>query len=107
LFKKDEATGRMIIEDKDEDVEIEVGDDLAGRAYKESLTSVDGFTRGPNGRIKFNKDTKKRRHANEGNEDDDVEMVDATKPTAKVNKKRKKDPKLGHEFKAKVMVTFH
>ncbi|KAF8521281.1 NUC173-domain-containing protein [Hysterangium stoloniferum] len=100
-FKLDETTGRMIIEEKDEDIEISAGDELAGEAYRETLTSVDGFTRGPNGRIKFNKDTKKRRHANEAHEDDDVEMADATRPATTANKKRKKDPKLGHEFKAK------
>jgi len=98
-FKLEETTGRMIIEEKDEDIELAAGDELAGAAYKETLTSVDGFTRGPNGRIKFNKDTKKRRRANEVLED--VEMADATRPAATTNKKRKKDLKLGREFKAK------
>lgn len=87
----------MVIDDKgDEDEQME--EDVAGTAYRESLTSVDGFTRGPNGRVKFNKDTKKRRRENE---DDDVEMADAEATSGK-KAKRKADPKFGHEFKAKV-----
>lgn len=78
-----------------------VGADVAGSAYRESITSVDGFTRGPNGRVKFNKDTKKRRRENE--EIEDVEMGDAELASGKNKKhKRKPDQKLGHEFKAKV-----
>jgi len=72
--------------------------DVAGSAYRESITSVDGFTRGPNGRVKFNKDTKKRRREN--NEAEDVEM-DLESSKSKDNK-RKSNIKLGHEFKAKV-----
>jgi ribosomal RNA-processing protein 12 len=41
---------------------------------KESLTSVNGFTRGPNGRIKFHKDMKKGRC--EEMSGDDVGMAD-------------------------------
>ena len=75
-FKTDEGTGKMVIDDKaNEDEAME--EDVAGAAYKESLTSVDGFTRGPNGRVKFNKDTKKRRRENE---DEDVEMGEAQEP---------------------------
>ncbi|KAK7692600.1 hypothetical protein QCA50_004232 [Cerrena zonata] len=95
-FKIDEGTGKMVIDEKgDEDEQME--EDVAGTAYRESLTSVDGFTRGPNGRVKFNKDTKKRRR---DNEDEDVEMVDAEATSGK-KAKRKTDAKFGHEFKAK------
>ena len=88
----------MVIDDKaNEDEAME--EDVAGAAYKESLTSVDGFTRGPNGRVKFNKDTKKRRRENE---DEDVEMADGEATSAAKKAKRKADPKFGHEFKAKV-----
>ena len=67
-FKTDEGTGKMVIDDKaNEDEAME--EDVAGAAYKESLTSVDGFTRGPNGRVKFNKDTKKRRREEGDGED--------------------------------------
>jgi len=94
----------VINEDSDSDIEAssrKAAKDIAGSAYKESMTSVDGFTRGPNGRIKFNKDTKKRRRENE-DEDGDVEMADGgATGTAKKNKKRT-EPKIGHEFKAKV-----
>ncbi|PCH43449.1 NUC173-domain-containing protein [Wolfiporia cocos MD-104 SS10] len=95
-FKTDEATGKLIIEEEDSD---DAGDEAPeDNLYKESLTSVDGFTRGPNGRIKFNKDTKKRRRENE--EDEDVEMADGNQ-SAPGKSKRKPDVKLGHEFKAK------
>lgn len=92
----------MIIDsDSDSDANAkDVGGDVAGSAYRESITSVDGFTRGPNGRVKFNKDTKKRRREHEA---EDVEMADGEAVSGKGRKnKRKSDVKLGHEFKAKV-----
>jgi ribosomal RNA-processing protein 12 len=105
-FKKDIDSGKMVIDsddDSDNDAAQPNGppaEDVAGNAYKESLTSVDGFTRGPNGRIKFNKDTKKRRRENEDMED--IEMADVAPPlSAKKQKKKADQPKLGHEFKAK------
>lgn len=79
----------------------------AGTAYIEGMTSVDGFTRGPTGKIKFNKDTKKRRREEAAQ---DVEMAEAGAelPTASKPKKpkRKDEPKFGHEFKAKVSILF-
>lgn len=77
-------------------------EDVEGVAYRESITSVDGFTRGANGRVKFNKNTKKRRRENVG--DEDVEMGDASTPAVLGAKKTRKnsEPRLGHEFKAKV-----
>lgn len=76
--------------------------DVAGTAYRESMVSVDGFTRGPNGKIKFHKDTKKRRREEETIQD--VEMVDAEEVTGSKPKKSKKKSEVsfGHEFKAKV-----
>ena len=88
----------MVI-DGSEGEDAEAGDDVAGQAYREAITSADGFTRGPNGRIKFNKDTKKRRLENMQSED--VEMSDADGGSAK-KAKRRQDAKFGHEFKAKV-----
>lgn len=77
------------------------GEDVAGTAYKEALTSADGFTRGTNGRIKFNKDTKKRRREAAAN-DEDVDMdVDGEPAKSRAGQKRA-DTKLGREFKAKV-----
>lgn len=100
-FKTDEETGKIVIEESDSDA-VGVGEpDVAGTAYRETLTSVDGFTRGPGGRIKFNKDTKKRRREN-AIEDEDVEMVE-TEP-ARIGGKKKSDVRLGHEFKAKVWI---
>ncbi|EKM80725.1 hypothetical protein AGABI1DRAFT_71216 [Agaricus bisporus var. burnettii JB137-S8] len=106
-FKTDEKTGKLII-DKESDFgnagEDGNGEDevIVGNAYKESMTSVDGFTRGAGGRIKFNKDTKKRRRE-EIERDDDVEMADAENISAGKKSKKigKSEPRLGHEFKAK------
>ncbi|KAF8160842.1 NUC173-domain-containing protein [Crassisporium funariophilum] len=102
-FKMDEDSGKMIIgedSDSDEGASAQKAEDVAGTAYRENITSVDGFTRGANGRIKFNKDTKKRRRE-EGLQD--VEMADVEEPNSARSKKAKKqtDVKLGHEFKAK------
>ena len=93
----------MVIDDSDDDADAGAGEeDVEGNAYRETLVSVDGFTRGPNGKVKFNKDTKKRRRENEG-ADEDVEMVDADgQQKAGKKTKRRTDPKFGHEFKAKV-----
>ena len=99
-FKMDEETGKMVIDDEDaEEQDEEMTENIAGAAYREALTSADGFTRGPNGRIKFNKDTKKRRRENEDLED--VEMADA-QPTSVKKEKKRHDSKFGQEFKAKV-----
>ncbi|KAJ2931221.1 hypothetical protein H1R20_g5799, partial [Candolleomyces eurysporus] len=98
-FKTDVDSGKMVIdEDSDEEDGAAAQRDVAGTAYKESMTSVDGFTRGPNGKIKFNKDTKKRRREEA---EEDVEMEDAeSTPKAKKNKK-KAEFRIGQEFKAK------
>ncbi|KAG6900495.1 hypothetical protein C0993_009805 [Termitomyces sp. T159_Od127] len=101
-FKTDEDTGKMIIDEEDgsDDRDVAPSSDVAGTAYRESMTSVDGFTRGPNGRVKFNKDTKKRRR--EDLEAEDIEMADTETVTAASKRnKRKAEAKLGHEFKAK------
>ncbi len=100
-FKTDEGTGKMVIEESDSDAVGVAELDVAGTAYQEALTSVDGFTRRPGGRIKFNKDTKKRRREN-AVEDEDIEMGE-TEPAKTAGKKRS-EVKLGHEFKAKVWV---
>ena len=100
-FRVDEGTGKMVIDEEGEEAIDQEAYEIEGNAYKETLTSVDGFTRGPNGRIKFNKDTKKRRREEEQMED--VEMGDAEQvSTAKPKKAKKQEPRLGHEFKAKV-----
>ena len=83
-FKTDEETGKMVLDEGEND-DVNMDDDLAGKAYRESLTSVDGFTRGPNGRVKFNKDTKKRRRDDDDAED--IEMGDA-QTRGKKEKKR-------------------
>lgn len=100
-FKTDEDTGKMVIDDVDtsDDENPKASTEIEGAAYLESITSVDGFTRGQNGKIKFHKDTKKRRR--EAEEAEDVEMVDRSVNT-KRTKQKVPEIKLGHEFKAKV-----
>ena len=71
-----------------------------GNLYKESLTSVNGFTRGPNGKIKFHKDTKKRRR--EEMSEDDAEMAETAVDKGMSNSKKRNRAKVGQEFKAKV-----
>jgi ribosomal RNA-processing protein 12 len=88
----------MIIEESDSDTGSAPELDAAGTAYREALTSADGFTRGQGGRIKFNKDTKKRRRE-EVVEDEDAEMSEAG--PHKLDKKQS-EVRLGHEFRAKV-----
>ncbi|CCM05445.1 uncharacterized protein FIBRA_07664 [Fibroporia radiculosa] len=97
-FKADEDTGKMVIDDdnSEDQADVETADD----AYRESLTSTDGFTRGLNGRVKFNKDTKKRRREHE-EADEDVEMADGDTSSFGKKSKRRTEIKLGHEFKAK------
>jgi ribosomal RNA-processing protein 12 len=106
-FNVDEETGKMVIDSDDsggsEDEEAE--EDVVGTAYREKLTSVDGFTQTRTGRVKFNKDTKKRRRENA--ELEDIEMGDATvdKAAAKKVKRKKSVAKVGQEFRAKVSTT--
>jgi hypothetical protein len=87
----------MVIDEEDEE-EDNAHLDVAGTAYKESMTSVDGFTRGTNGKVKFNKDTKKRRRE----EAEDVEMEDVEAGPRKKDKKKAPEPRVGQEFRAKV-----
>ena len=108
-FKTDETTGKMLIDsDSDDDEAAKPSSEsrLAGGAFQETLTSTDGFTRDSRGRVKFNKDTKKRRReADDMGEHEDVEMADATKDVeSEKNKKAKKQKaiKIGQEFRAKV-----
>src|SRR6201996_5055009 len=97
-FKTDQS-GKMVFDESGSDTnEGAAEEDVAGAAYREALTSADGFTRGPGGRVKFNKDTKKRRREN-AVEDEDVERGEggAAKPGMK-----RSEGKIGHEFRAKV-----
>jgi ribosomal RNA-processing protein 12 len=96
----DDDTGKMIVDDEDEDEEVGNNiEDIAGVAYREQMTSVEGFTRGTNGRVKFNKNTKKRRAAEDM---EDVEMDDAPAATSPSKSKKREIVRLGQEFKAKV-----
>ena len=75
-------------------------EDPSGAAYLESLVSTDGFTRGQNGKVKFNKDNKRGREREE-----EMDMGGDDEPAAggkKARKAPKEVRKLGSEFKAKV-----
>ena len=101
-FKVNAETGKMIIDDDEaNDETMEVEEDVVGTAYHDSIRSVDGFSRGPNGRVKFNKDTKKRRREELEGEIEDVEMGDTTVNTGRKSKKHSPE-KVGKEFRSKV-----
>lgn len=102
-FNVDAETGKMIIDngDKANDETMEVEEDVAGTAYRDSIRSVDGFSRGPNGRVKFNKDTKKRRIEEVEGGVEDVEMGDVAANAGRKGKKRSPG-KVGREFRSKV-----
>jgi ribosomal RNA-processing protein 12 len=99
-FKTDAETGRMIINEDNSDSDVPQSKYIEGNLYKESFTSIDGFTRGPNGKIKFHKDTKKRRR--EEMDEEDIEMVDAVVREASSKSRKRHEVKVGQEFKAKV-----
>ncbi|CAE7160736.1 unnamed protein product [Rhizoctonia solani] len=103
-FKTDSSTGRMIVEESSDEEGADQADDVAGGAYREMLTSTDGQTRDANGKVRFAKDTKKRRAA-EREADDDVEMADGTETGLAKESPKKKNKrnvvKVGAEFKAK------
>ena len=101
-FKVDDESGKMLIESDSDDSDDQAEEDVEGTAYKEALTSADGFTRGRNGVVKFNKDTKKRRRENAEMDDGDVEMADATATLDRKQKRKKSVVRVGQEFKAKV-----
>lgn len=98
----------MVIDDGDQANDETMGtkEDVIGTAYRDSIHSVDGFSRGPGGRVRFNKDTKKRRREELEGEIEDVEMGDVT---INANRKSKKlsPEKLGKEFRSKVRITEH
>ncbi|CUA76354.1 Ribosomal RNA-processing protein 12 [Saccharomyces cerevisiae S288c] [Rhizoctonia solani] len=104
-FKTDTSTGRMIVEESSDEDEGARADDVAGAAYREMLTSTDGQTRDSSGKVRFAKDTKKRRAAEREEADDDVEMADGTEANMAQESPKKKNKrsvvKVGAEFKAK------
>ncbi|CEL62196.1 Ribosomal RNA-processing protein 12 OS=Saccharomyces cerevisiae (strain ATCC 204508 / S288c) GN=RRP12 PE=1 SV=1 [Rhizoctonia solani AG-1 IB] len=104
-FKTDASTGRMVVEESSDEDEQAAGDDIAGAAYREMLTSTDGQTRDSSGKVRFAKDTKKRRAMEREDADDDVEMADGTEGGLAKESPKKKNKrnvvKVGAEFKAK------
>ncbi|KAF9396232.1 hypothetical protein CPC16_003942 [Podila verticillata] len=106
---KTSSDGKLVIDDSDSDAgeaEAEEADeeqmelDQAENNYLESLKSLDGFTRGQGGKIKFNK-TNKRGVVGK---DEDTEMMDAGGPgpiRSKGPKEQRPTKGLGQDFKAK------
>ncbi|ORZ09128.1 NUC173 domain-domain-containing protein [Lobosporangium transversale] len=110
---KTSSDGRLVIDDSDSDNENNVDEeeemdqetmelDQAENNYLESLKSVDGFTRGQGGKIRFNKTNKRGALGNNENEDMDMDIQGGVGP---IRRKGAKDPKqvkkIGQEFKAK------
>lgn len=106
---KTSSDGKLVIDDSDSEAgeaETEEADeeqmelDQAENNYLESLKSLDGFTRGQGGKIKFNK-TNKRGVVGK---DEDTEMMDAGGPgpiRSKGPKEQRPTKGLGQDFKAK------
>lgn len=110
-FKTDSSSGRIVIDDEtftSAPKSKDPSDDIAGQAYRDQMTGVDGFTRGPSGEVKFHKNTKKRRaeeaaaEAAYGDGGEDVEMNETRKAVDREKKKKIERVHLGQEFKAKV-----
>jgi hypothetical protein len=106
----------MIIADSDSDEDATANDkilrvpgkrsideQLGGAAYRDTLVSVDGFTRNPNGTIKFHKDTKKRRkeEMEMGDMDLDAPEEQSKSGFGPERTKKRKEARVGQEFKAK------
>lgn len=99
-FRTDEETGKMIIdEDEMAQGESDPPTNMTGSAYLENLKSADGFTRGPDGKVKFHKNTKKRQR--DDGELEGAEALQERNQPSVTKVKRKLEPKFGHEFKAK------
>ncbi|KAF5325080.1 hypothetical protein D9619_009645 [Psilocybe cf. subviscida] len=97
-----ESTGKMIIDDRDSDDEAAKNAAQPSRhPFREDLTSVDGFTRGANGKTKLNEDSKKRRR--EENATMDTGMSDVEPMTTKA--KEKDESEFRHGFKSKRLPT--
>ncbi|KAG0225324.1 hypothetical protein BGX31_007682 [Mortierella sp. GBA43] len=110
---KTSSDGKLVIEDSDsDDGEAEDEDeepdqetmelDQAENNYLESLKSVDGFTRGQGGKIKFNKTNRRGVMGKDDDMDMDMEMAGGPGPIRSKNPKEKKPAKaIGQEFRAK------
>ncbi|KAF9397097.1 hypothetical protein BGX21_009265 [Mortierella sp. AD011] len=106
---KTSSDGKLVIDESDsdnEDAEEEEVDqetmdlDQAENNYLESLKSVDGFTRGQGGKIKFNKTNK--RGVLGKDDDTEMEMAGGPGPIRSKGVKEQRPTKiLGQEFKAK------
>lgn len=104
-FKTDQDTGRMIIEES-EDEEAPAAapsteDRLAGSAYQVARTAVDGMVRDARGNVKFNKNTKRGRALEQENDVDMLEGIMDDDSSRKKPKSGKKAEKLGSEYRSK------
>ncbi|KAK4688051.1 ribosomal RNA-processing protein 12, partial [Tremellales sp. Uapishka_1] len=100
-FKTDKS-GKMIVEESDDEETSKPSADAragAGNAYLTSMNSTDGAVRDARGTLKFNKNTKRGREAEKESEMMDLDELIGDKPKDK--KKRKEVVKLGEEFRGK------
>ena len=125
-FTLDEETGRMVIEDSDEEqsdedekAEKQIDVEGAGRAYLDRERGVHGMSTDKNGKVRLNKNNKRNRAADEEMEAEQIELeeqlaalqrqreaasetVNGTSAANNNNKKRKQERKqIGQEFRAK------
>ena len=106
-FSVNVETGKMMINENEPGLNDmkhnHKEEDVEGTAYRENMVSVEGFTRLPNGQIKFHKDTKKRRRENEETEKNDIEMLDETQGSGGGKASKRRETVMpGQVFKAKV-----
>ncbi|RHZ80309.1 hypothetical protein Glove_137g75 [Diversispora epigaea] len=113
---KESRDGRLMIKESDEESLKDFNDSEdvimqeAENNYLEAQRSSDGFTRGQNNKIKFNKGNNKNKNNNNDDDDDNdimeldgIESIDAiTSRRKKTKPKRKNDVVIiGKEYKAK------
>lgn len=101
-FKTDKTTGRLIVEDSEDETSTPAD---TGNAYLSALTSTDGATRDAKGGLKFNKNTKRGREAEREAEAMELDELvgDKDRIREKLKKKAKKEVvRLGEEFRSKV-----
>ncbi|POW14134.1 hypothetical protein PSTT_03137 [Puccinia striiformis] len=118
-YKKDSLTGKMIIDDDEEDpVKLKAGNvnkNDSTNAFLEAIHGDDGFRRDARGNVKANKKRKQDQSNDNDNDDDDDDQIiqeavqgfhiaDPAAPNDQNSKKKKVKrvkEKLGSEFKAK------
>ncbi|KAN0061991.1 pre-rRNA processing protein [Thecaphora frezii] len=119
-FALDEATGRLLINESDDDSGPSAADMLAaadggevdvvgaGRAYLDKDRGRDGFKMTRGGAVKFNKNNKRSREQDRELEEEQIATEEAAEAAAnggavndKTKKRKKEKERIGAEFRAK------